>query len=151
MKPQHELPTKQKVYAYILRNNPAGRQLLVFDHVDYPEAGTQVPGGTVEPGEDLNNAVLREILEESGLKDLRFVQKLGVVRRDMREYGMRAIHERHYFQFDCEDPLRETWISYEETPSDGTQGPIAMRFFWMALDKAILLSGDLGELLECLL
>lgn len=40
---------QKKVYAYLTY----GRQLLVFKHTDYPEAGLQVPGGTVETGEDI--------------------------------------------------------------------------------------------------
>ena len=41
----------QKVYAYITR----AEQLLVFSHVDFPEAGIQVPGGTLEPGDQLES------------------------------------------------------------------------------------------------
>lgn len=40
------MPLK-KVYAYIKR----AEQLLVFSHMDFPEAGIQVPGETLEPGE----------------------------------------------------------------------------------------------------
>jgi 8-oxo-dGTP diphosphatase len=46
----------QKVAAYIT----AGNRLLVFSQPAYPEAGTQIPGGTVRPGEMLDRAVLRE-------------------------------------------------------------------------------------------
>jgi hypothetical protein len=43
---------KEKVYAYILKDN----RLLTFRHTQAPEAGLQVPGGTVEAGELLNQA-----------------------------------------------------------------------------------------------
>ena len=46
----------EKVYAYITSEN----QLLVFKHVDFPEAGIQVPGGTLDAGETPKAAVLRE-------------------------------------------------------------------------------------------
>ncbi len=52
-----------KVLAYITR----GRDLLVFEHAGMPEAGLQVPAGTVEPDEPLDDALWREIAEESGL------------------------------------------------------------------------------------
>ena len=39
----------RKAIAYVTRQGPAGiRELLVFEHRDYPEAGTEVPAGTVD-------------------------------------------------------------------------------------------------------
>lgn len=38
------------------------RGLLVFDEPDYPDVPLQVPGGTVEPDEDLQAAAVREFL-----------------------------------------------------------------------------------------
>lgn len=35
-----------KVYAYITHEE----RLLVFKHVDFPEVGIQVPGGTLDAG-----------------------------------------------------------------------------------------------------
>ena len=37
------------------------RHLLIFDHVDDPEAGLQGPSGTVDGDEDLERAVLRGV------------------------------------------------------------------------------------------
>jgi hypothetical protein len=51
------LPVVLKVYAYILDIFADGDRLLVFEHVDFPEAGIQMPGGRVEPGETLTAAV----------------------------------------------------------------------------------------------
>ena len=42
-----DIIVKRKVFAYITHRC----HLLVFWHVDVPEAGIQVPAGTVEPGE----------------------------------------------------------------------------------------------------
>ncbi|WP_411156418.1 NUDIX domain-containing protein [Nocardia cyriacigeorgica] len=52
-----------RVAAYVIRYRTTP-QLLVFDHVDLPEAGTQIPAGGVHPGEALDEAVLREVAEE---------------------------------------------------------------------------------------
>jgi ADP-ribose pyrophosphatase YjhB (NUDIX family) len=41
--------------------------VLVFDHRDFPDAGTQIPAGTVEEGEALERALWREVHEETGL------------------------------------------------------------------------------------
>ena len=48
------MPTlKQKALVYITW----GDKLLVFSHPDFPEAGIQVPAGTIEPGEEPGAAV----------------------------------------------------------------------------------------------
>ncbi len=59
---QFRMAIVQKVVAYIT----CGRWLLVFEHVGIPEAGVQVVQGTVEEGERLEDAVLREAREETG-------------------------------------------------------------------------------------
>ncbi len=70
-----------KVTAFILR--PAkGRkvEVLIFRH---PNAGLQVPAGTVEPGEAPETAVLREVQEETGLTEIRLVKKLGMEKMEL--------------------------------------------------------------------
>ncbi len=57
----------EKAYGFVLREGAEGRELLVFEHAGMPEAGLQVPGGTIDAGETPLQAVAREVLEESGL------------------------------------------------------------------------------------
>ncbi|MEU0159258.1 NUDIX domain-containing protein [Streptomyces sp. NPDC006261] len=66
-----------RVAAYVVRHR-AVPELLVFDHVGMPEAGTQVPAGGVKAGEELDEAVLREVAEESGLLTARLVRRIAV-------------------------------------------------------------------------
>ncbi|WP_371627259.1 NUDIX domain-containing protein [Streptomyces sp. NBC_01116] len=61
--------------------------LLVFDHADVPEAGTQVPAGGVVPSEDPERAVLREVTEETGLTGARVVRRIAVDARPHPETG----------------------------------------------------------------
>jgi hypothetical protein len=89
-----------KVYAYTTNQG----RLLVFNHPLSPEAGVQVPGGTVKPGED-SAAVLREAWEETGLSGLEIVTFLGgteydysgdgraeiALRRDVKTAGIAGI------------------------------------------------------------
>ena len=55
---------RERVVVYVER----GDGLLVFDHRDDSEAGTQVPAGGIDAGEDLADAVRREVLEETGVR-----------------------------------------------------------------------------------
>src|SRR5688572_19977399 len=60
-----------KVIIYVTRTGRDGAdELLVFDHRDMPDAGTQVPAGTVEDGEAYPAAAVRELHEESGLANV---------------------------------------------------------------------------------
>ncbi|MER7695772.1 NUDIX domain-containing protein [Streptomyces sp. NPDC096095] len=69
-----------RVAAHVIRRHPFPA-LLVFDHVDSPDAGTQVPAGGVGPGEDAQRAVLREVAEETGLTGARVVRRIAVDER----------------------------------------------------------------------
>ena len=51
-----------------------GPELLVFRH---PLAGIQVPAGTVEFGEAPEQAVIREVAEESGIRQSKILSRLS--------------------------------------------------------------------------
>ncbi|MFK0292490.1 NUDIX domain-containing protein [Streptomyces sp. NPDC090442] len=67
-----ELTLRIRVAAYVLRRR-AGRpvELPVFDHDADLSSGTQVPAGGGGPQEPLEEAVLREVAEESGVTCVR--------------------------------------------------------------------------------
>jgi len=67
-------PIVEKVTAFVVRAVDARRELLLFRH---PDAGIQIPAGTVEDDETPERAVLREAAEETGLTGLVVNQYLG--------------------------------------------------------------------------
>lgn len=135
---------KTKAIAYIT----SGDRLLVFEHTDFPDAGVQVPAGTVEQGESPREAVLREAREETGLERLRLVRYLGERTFDLQNVGRTGVEQRHFFHLVAEGELSETWRHAEMDPSDGSPAPIWFRFYWVSLRGQMpVLSGDQAALL----
>ncbi|MBN1250219.1 MAG: NUDIX domain-containing protein [Anaerolineae bacterium] len=133
---------KRKVYAYITH----GERLLIFGHPDSPEAGLQVPGGTVEAGEEPADAVMREAAEETGLTGLRLGGRLGETCYWVPELGQ--WHQRTFFHLICMGRPPERWYHAETVPSDGSPGPIRFAFTWVALPDGVPeLSGGLDQML----
>jgi ADP-ribose pyrophosphatase YjhB (NUDIX family) len=119
---------KHKVLAYITRRNADRTQVLVFDHRDAPEAGTQVPAGTVEPGEPVEQALFREVEEESGLRpaQLRLVRKVAEV--DEPDFDQR----RHIFHLEAASDLPEAWT--HTVGGHGEDSGMIFLYRWAGLD-----------------
>jgi 8-oxo-dGTP diphosphatase len=116
-----------KVLAYITD----GEKLLVFSHPHHPEAGIQVPAGTVEEGESLREAVLREAREETGLDDLEIRSYLGVREYDLSAYGRPEVGRRHFFHLAFCGKAPARWRHYEKHPSEGSAESIEFELFWV--------------------
>src|SRR5690349_132782 len=106
------MPVKQKAFAYITHRS----RLLIFRHVDYPQAGLQVPAGSIEPDELPADAVLREAREESGLTNLRLGAFLGETEFDMSAVGRNSIHHRYFYHVICEEESPARWEYSESDP-----------------------------------
>jgi 8-oxo-dGTP pyrophosphatase MutT (NUDIX family) len=137
---------RDKVFAYITH----GDRLLVFTHPHAPEAGVQVPAGTVEPGEAWEGAVLREAWEETGLPGLTLAHYLGQQVRDMRDFGRDEIHHRAFYHLICGGDPPATWEHWERAAADGSPAHL-FAFFWARLPGEIPpLIADHGALLPAL-
>ena len=102
-----------------------------------PEAGVQVPAGTLEAEEDPWHAVLREAQEETGLDALQIVSYLGPHESTFEnEQGAPITVRRHFFhlQFHGQAPAR--WQHWEMTPSGGVEGPILFELWWASIAEA---------------
>jgi 8-oxo-dGTP pyrophosphatase MutT (NUDIX family) len=132
---QQMLPTIRKAFAYITH----GDRLLIFSHPHYPEAGLQVPAGTMRPEESPEEAVLREAWEETGIEGLRIERFLGehelerTTDAEAGRDGERQLHHRFFFHLKFEGEPLERWQHYEL--HDGLRAPTLFDLFWVPLDS----------------
>ena len=102
--------TIDKVVAYVTREHNGELQLLVFEHEKkWSEAGLQVPAGTVEKGESLEQAVLREVFEETGLRLVDSVKKIDeyIYFREMQG----VFNNRHVFHLITQEAVSYTHLT----------------------------------------
>ncbi len=122
----------RKVFAYLTRIQEGEPQLLVFRKVKSPQEGLQVPGGTVEFDEREEEALYRQIEEESGLVHLRFLSKLDehVLYRGSRSNS----EKRFFFHVESLEQPPHRWLHTVDSYShdDGE----LLEYFWIPLCKA---------------
>ena len=141
------METKRKVLAYITKGQEPNLELLVFEHKDFPEAGLQVPAGTIEEDEPLIDALYREINEETGLvrEALSFMGK--VHKYNYYPQGKDTAYERNFFHLDyVGDQVK--WEHIVE--SDGVDNGLTFRFRFEPIGTLPQLAGAQGEALELL-
>ena len=110
-------------------------RLLVFDHPG--DGGMQLPKGTVEPGETPEDAVRRELLEESGIHYTGELVPLGTMDR-LCEAGVEGNTHKHpqlwhLFLMRAQGPLPETFehVAHGSPEEDG----LVFSFSWLASDQ----------------
>jgi putative (di)nucleoside polyphosphate hydrolase len=110
--------------------------LLCFQH---PKAGKQIPKGTVEPDETIEQACLRELTEETGLIFKGQPMLLGTIERYVgggyAEDGPLELHIWHVFELPFTD-LPTTWVHVAEGGSE-EQG-LLFQFFWQPLSSTTI-------------
>ncbi len=107
-------------------------RLLVFQHP--AGGGMQVPKGTIEPGESPEDAVRRELLEESGICYTGALQSLGLLHRNDEATlaGKKHRHPQlwHIFLMHVSDTLPETF-DHVATGSPEEDGSV-FSYRWLA-------------------
>ena len=139
------LRTRHRAYAYITN----AHRLLLFTHPESPEAGIQVPAGTVEPGEGPRDAVMREAKEETGLTDLRLVKFLIQDTRDMNDCGSNELQYRWFYHLSLQGTPKKTW-RHGEYADDGTLA-IPFDFSWAEITALPELVAGYGDHIDLLI
>ncbi|CAN5844038.1 hypothetical protein BH11PSE13_BH11PSE13_16820 [soil metagenome] len=112
-------------------------RLLVFLHPG--DGGMQLPKGTVEPGESPQDAVRRELLEESGIAYSGALQDLGTMDRHCDAGIEGNVHDHqqlwHLYLMRQEEPLPERFdhIAVGSPEEDG----LVFKFQWLAIDAPL--------------
>ncbi|WP_231514871.1 NUDIX hydrolase [Oceanobacillus salinisoli] len=125
----------KKVYGYVTRIKNGKPQVLVFQH-PIPEAGLQIPKGTVKAQEDTYHAVMREIEEETGLKNF---EVNHLITKDYWENDNGAIHNRFFYRINVSN-VPDEW-DYQPTGGGEEEGLI-FHFFGFHQKMKLNLYGD---------
>jgi 8-oxo-dGTP pyrophosphatase MutT (NUDIX family) len=135
-----KIKTVKKVLIYALRKRQQ-LEVLVFDHVKYPEVSPQLPAGTVEPNEDILEAAKRELFEESGVQatqELKFIGSYLFYKELTNQY-----HDRHIFVVNG-DSISDGWM--HTVTGNGADEHLEFKYHWLpvtiAQDK---LQANLGD------
>ncbi len=128
---------QQRVLAYVTRERHGNTELLVFEHRDHPEAGTQVPAGRIDPGETVEEGLLRELHEEAGLDRVRIVRELPL----LGEWVVTSRYKNHAFEVRAEGATPDRWEHVVH--GDGDDAGLVFAYRWIAVDSEVKLwDGD---------
>jgi 8-oxo-dGTP pyrophosphatase MutT (NUDIX family) len=135
-----KIKTVKKVLIYTLRKREQ-LEVLVFDHVKYPEVSPQLPAGTVEKDEDILEAAKRELFEESGVQttqELKFIGNYLFYKELTNQY-----HDRHIFVVNG-DHISDGWI--HTVTGKGEDEHLEFKYYWLPVSIAQeRLQANLGD------
>lgn len=151
--PPPELPSepRRRVACYVVRDRGHGREMLLFEHVDVPEAGMQVPAGGVRPGESDLEAAMREVSEETGLstRALTVVRRLGVSPEPRPATGRPQRTTYVLLRYDGRAAARDdAWT--RRVTGEGQDSGLLFRCWFEPLPLGVALAGRQGEFLHLL-
>jgi 8-oxo-dGTP diphosphatase len=134
---------RQRVVAYVTRERNGRTELLVFEDPKHPHIGVQVPAGRLDPGEELEAGLLREIQEEAGLTNARIVGELPGFEE---HYPSR--YENHGFHVVVEGVARDEWE--HQVLGQGDDAGLTFHYRWLPIAPDLHLFGRPHPLLASL-
>lgn len=122
------LEIKRKVLAYITVGTEDKQKLLVFEQKGRPDAGLQVPGGTIEEDELLIDALYREVEEETGIPRELFQLEGKVSKTKYYPEDKNELIERNIFHLRYLGEVKERWE--HQIVSKGKDNGLIFCFHW---------------------
>lgn len=132
---------RRRVVAYVIRDRNGVRELLVFEDPVHPHMGVQVPAGRLDPGEELEAGLLRELEEEAGLTNVRVVRELPGFEE---HYPSR--YENHGFEVVIAGDAPDEWEHV--VGGDGDDAGLSFYYRWVPIAPDLHLFGRPHPLLE---
>jgi ADP-ribose pyrophosphatase YjhB (NUDIX family) len=133
------------VVAYLTRDRDGRTEVLTIEHGDIPDAGIQVPAGRLDPGENLEDGLHREVEEEIGVTGLRIVRRLADGDESKRLYGAGA-HESFAFHVTADVAGPDEWE--HAVTGSGADAGFSYLCRWVPLQANLPLWGQRDPLLE---
>lgn len=124
-----------KVLVYVV----ADGHLLVNWHCHHPEAGIQVPGGTIEAGETAGEAAVRELFEESGMVVAGPAKLLHQV-DFLPTWDTSRVHDRHFVM--VQHPSGSLTPFMHQVSSGTLDKGILLAYFWVPIAVASEILGS---------
>ena len=136
---------RQRVVAYVTRERDGRTELLTIEHGDIPDASVEVPAGRLDPGENLEEGVHREVEEETGVTGLRVLGRLADGEEFERLYGA-GVHESFAFHAMAGSEGPDEWE--HQVTGTGADAGLTYLCRWVPLRADLPLWGSRDPLLE---
>ena len=133
-----------KVAALVIKQFDDGYRLLVHSFDQDATLPLRFPGGGVDPNEELEEALSRELLEESGVANLSVLRKLGVVQY-FKQNSKRFI-ERHDFLLLADENVEDSWRF--EVEGHGEDAGEIFNYRWITQEEFYLIDIELQKFLD---
>ena len=134
----------KKVSAYIVRQSKENYdELLVFSHKNHPDVPIQIPGGTVDNGEGLKEALKRKVYEETGLKNFEIIKKVGESTYFKLYLGKEV--NRHYFLIRVSSDIENSWE--HEVVGKGEDKDLIFSYQWFHPQEVLLIHNEFHKFL----
>jgi 8-oxo-dGTP diphosphatase len=132
---------RKRVVAFVTRERQGRTELLVFDY----EGMTELPGGRIDAHESLEEGIVREVEEETGVAEVRVIEELADAKEFERIYG-RGAHEMHVFHLVTDAETPQEWEHH--VTGTGMDAGIVYPCRWVPLDECPPLWGKPDPLVE---